>query len=100
MASMTEPDEDWFDPDIATMKLGYGEKAGLQIYRNHTRSFEERAIEKFVEALDLEPLDLTDFSVSLISSLKRMRCSSRSSCARLLTIFSAVWNSGRKREHA
>ena len=36
---MTEPDEDWFDADIAAMKLGYGEKAGLQIYRNYTRSF-------------------------------------------------------------
>ena len=46
---MTEPDEDWFDPDIAAMKLGYGEKAGLQIYRNYTRSFEEHAIKKFVE---------------------------------------------------
>jgi hypothetical protein len=46
---VTEPDEDWFDPDIAAMKLGYGEKAGLQIYRNYTRSFEEHAIKKFVE---------------------------------------------------
>jgi hypothetical protein len=58
---VTDPDEDWFDPDIAAMKLGYGEKAGLQIYRNYTRSFEEHAVKKFVEALDLEPLDLTDF---------------------------------------
>jgi hypothetical protein len=58
---VTEPDEDWFDPDIASMKLGYGEKAGLQIYRNYTQSFEEHDIKKFVEALDLEPLDLTDF---------------------------------------
>jgi hypothetical protein len=49
MVSVTEPDEDWFDPDIAAMKLGYGEKAGLQIYRNYTRSFEEHAIKKFVE---------------------------------------------------
>jgi hypothetical protein len=58
---VTEPDEHWFDPDIAALKLGYGEKAGLQIYRNYTRSFEEHAIKMFVEALDLEPLDLTDF---------------------------------------
>lgn len=58
---MTVPDEDWFDPDIAAMKLEYGEKAGLQIYRNYTRSFEEHAIKRFVESIDIEPLDLTNF---------------------------------------
>jgi len=39
MTSVIEPDEDWFDPDIAATNLGYGEKAGLQTYRNYTRSF-------------------------------------------------------------
>ncbi len=58
---MAEPEEDWFDEDIAAMHLGYGEKAGLQIYRNYTRSFEEHAIKKFVEVIDQEPLDLSDF---------------------------------------
>jgi hypothetical protein len=67
---VTEPDEDWFDPDIAAMKLEYFEKSGLQIYRNYTRAFEEQAIKRFVEALDLEPLNLTDFKdlVALILS--------------------------------
>ena len=41
---MTDPDEDWFDPDIAAMKLEYLEKSGLQVYRNYTRAFEEHAI--------------------------------------------------------
>jgi hypothetical protein len=54
-------DEDWFDADIAAMDLDYGEKAGLQIYRNYTRSFETHAIKKLVEVFDREPLDLTDF---------------------------------------
>lgn len=49
--------DDWFDPDIGAMELGYGEKAGLQIYRNYTRSFETQALKKFVEALDLEPFE-------------------------------------------
>lgn len=53
-------DESWFDNDIAAMKLDYGEKAGLQIYRNYKRSFEEHAAKRFVEALDLETLDLDD----------------------------------------
>jgi hypothetical protein len=57
---VTEPEDDWFDPDIAAMNLGYGEKAGLQIYRNYTRSFEEYAIRKFVETIDLEQLDLSN----------------------------------------
>jgi hypothetical protein len=67
---VTEPDEDWFDPDIAAMKLEYFEKSGLQIYRNYTRAFEEHAIKRFVETLDLEPLNLTDFQglVALILS--------------------------------
>ncbi|MEE1610554.1 hypothetical protein [Microvirga sp. CF3016] len=70
MNSMTQPNEDWFDTDIAGMDLGYGEKAGLQIYRNYTRSFETFAIKRFIETLDLEPLDLTDFQrlVDLIMS--------------------------------
>ena len=61
MASGTEPNESWVDPDIAAMKLGHDEKAGLQVYRNYTHFFEEHALKQFVEALNLEPLDLTDF---------------------------------------
>ena len=55
---MPKPDEDWFDTDIAAMDLSYGEKAGLQIYRNYTRSFEEHAIKQFIDAIDREVLDL------------------------------------------
>jgi hypothetical protein len=58
---MSESDEDWFDADIAAMKLGYGEKAGLQIYRNYTEAFDEQAVKRFVQTIDLEPLNLTDF---------------------------------------
>ena len=59
---MTDKNEDWFDADIAEMDLGYGEKAGLQIYRNYTKSFEQHAIERFIETIDLETIDLSDFS--------------------------------------
>lgn len=55
-----EPTDEWFDPDIACMGLTYSEKAGLQIYRNYTRSFEDHAIKRFVETLNLESLDLAD----------------------------------------
>src|SRR4051794_17545986 len=57
---LTKDDQDWLDPDIAAMQLGYDEKAGLQIYRNYTRSFEAHAIKKFVEAIDQESIDLAD----------------------------------------
>jgi hypothetical protein len=58
---MIQPDEDWFDADIASMELSYSEKAGLQIYRNYTQSFESYAIQRFIEAINLEQLDLSDF---------------------------------------
>src|SRR4051812_21559921 len=57
---MTDNDESWFDPDIVAMSLGYGEKAGLQIYRNYTRSFEVHAIKKFKADIDGEELDLEE----------------------------------------
>ena len=57
----TSDEDDWFDPDIRAMNLDYGEKAGLQIYRNYTRSFEAHAIKRLVEVLYREPLDLIDF---------------------------------------
>jgi hypothetical protein len=50
---LPDPDENWIDPDIAAMNLSYGEKAGLQIYRNYTRSFEEHAVKRFVETIIL-----------------------------------------------
>jgi hypothetical protein len=58
---VTQTDKDEFDPDISAMKLDYLEKMGLQLYRNYTRAFEEHAIKRFVETIDLETLDLTDF---------------------------------------
>ena len=57
----TDAAENWFDDDIAAMNLGYGEKAGLQIYRNYTKAFEEDAIKRFVETIDCENLDISDF---------------------------------------
>lgn len=56
----TPTDEDWFDPDIQAMSLGYGEKAGLQIYRNYTRSFEGEGIRRFREALASAPANYSD----------------------------------------
>jgi hypothetical protein len=58
---LSNASDDWIDADIAAMKLSYGEKAGLQIYRNYTRSFQQHAIQHFVQTLDLEPIDLDDF---------------------------------------
>ena len=50
--------EDWFDGDIAKMDLRYSEKAGLQIYRNYTRSFEDSAIAHFRDSLAREELNV------------------------------------------
>nr|WP_306264663.1 hypothetical protein [Pararhizobium sp. IMCC3301] len=58
---MTEIDNaNRFDPDIAAMDLGYHEKAGLQVYRNYTQSFDKRAIELFVATLNGLPFDTAD----------------------------------------
>lgn len=51
-------EENWFDHDIDVMNLGWGEKAGLQIYRNYTKSFETHAMGKFRDALSHDPLEL------------------------------------------
>jgi hypothetical protein len=40
---------DSLDPDIAAMNLSEGEKWGLQVYRNYSRSFGEHRVQKFVE---------------------------------------------------
>ncbi|MCI3131494.1 hypothetical protein [Phenylobacterium aquaticum] len=58
---MRPADENWFDPDIQAMTLGYGEKAGLQIYRNYTRAFEDEGIKRFREALSSAPGEYADF---------------------------------------
>ncbi len=69
------------------MKLEYFEKSGLQIYRNYTRAFEEHAIKRFVETLDLEPLNLTDFQGLVARSLVRRCGFFRLSYVRLLMTF-------------
>jgi hypothetical protein len=51
-------DEEWIDLDLRELELGYGEKAGLQIYRNYTRSFEDHAIKRFRESIESEELNL------------------------------------------
>ena len=61
-------DEKPFDNDIATMKLGYGEKAGLQLYRNYQRAFSEHAAKRLVEELDAEQFDTAD----LVTVLQRV----------------------------
>jgi hypothetical protein len=55
-------DEAWIDADLRAKDLDYGEKAGLQIYRNYTRSFEDHALQRFRESLAGEPIDLTRLS--------------------------------------
>ena len=58
-------DEMPLDKDIAAMKLGYGEKAGLQLYRNYQRAFSEHAGKRFVEELDAEQFDTADLTIVL-----------------------------------
>jgi len=57
---MPAKEDDWLDPDIQALELGQGEKAGLQIYRNYTRSFENHAILKFRESLARDQIDISD----------------------------------------
>lgn len=57
---MPETEDGWLDPDIRALELGQGEKAGLQIYRNYTRSFEDHAISKFRDSLARDHIDLSD----------------------------------------
>ena len=59
---MAHSEDTWFDPDIESLELDWGEKAGLQIYRNYTRSFEDNAIAKFRETLARESLDVADLT--------------------------------------
>jgi len=54
--------DDWLDPDIRALELSYGEKAGLQIYRNYTRSFEDNALVRFRESINSQKIDLVDLS--------------------------------------
>jgi hypothetical protein len=57
-----ESPETWLDPDIDAMELGEHEKAGLQVYRNYTASFERHAIKRFVETIDREPFETDDLA--------------------------------------
>ena len=57
---MSDAEDEWIDPDIRALELSWSEKAGLQIYRNYTRSFEDHAVIKFREALNRGTLDLSD----------------------------------------
>lgn len=41
------------DPDIISMNLSDGEKWGLQVYRNYSRSFGEHRVKNFVEQTSL-----------------------------------------------
>jgi DNA-binding MltR family transcriptional regulator len=54
---MTQSD-DWIDADISALDLDHGEKAGLQVYRNYTRGFEEYRVKQFIDEIDIELLDL------------------------------------------
>lgn len=48
---MKSEDEHCIYADIRALELGYGEKSGLQIYRNYTKAFEGEAIKRFRLAL-------------------------------------------------
>lgn len=47
-----------FDRDIEAMNLSYGEKSGLQMYRNYTRAFDDYAEKLFAAQVDNESLEL------------------------------------------
>ncbi|MBS0870003.1 hypothetical protein JK156_18640 [Enterobacter ludwigii] len=49
------------DPDISSMSLSDGEKWGLQIYRNYSRSFGEHRVKSFVEQTSLFEGDIQLF---------------------------------------
>ena len=53
--------EDWLDQDIRLMNLCSSEKAGLQIYRNYSKSFKEHAVKNFKEILNSETINLENF---------------------------------------
>lgn len=57
---VSRDEESWIDVDIASMKLSYGEKAGLQVYRNYSNSFEEYNINKFKKIIDSEKISLEE----------------------------------------
>lgn len=59
---MAADDQSWLDPDIEAMKLSAGEKTGLQVYRNYTRSFENHAISRFRETISEERFDVSDIN--------------------------------------
>lgn len=57
---MSDSNEEWLDADIRNLNLSYGQKSGLQVFRNYKKSFEKYALERFREDLDRENLDLND----------------------------------------
>ncbi len=57
--------DDFFDADIAALKLSHIEKNGLQVYRNYRRSFYEHATKEFVETLNSEKFDVTNLKLIL-----------------------------------
>lgn len=64
---MGENDESWLDADIRTLNLTSNEKAGLQIYRNYKRSFEDYALSNFRHSIDMEPINLDELKKLLIA---------------------------------
>jgi len=49
---------DW-DQDIAALNLSPGDKDGLQVYRNYSRSFEAAREKQFATGIDCSPVDVT-----------------------------------------
>src|SRR4051794_1856600 len=46
-----------FDDDIEAMSLNWGEKSGLQMYRNYTKAFDNSAEQRFAKEVDDEGFD-------------------------------------------
>lgn len=49
---LVKAEADFWDTDIAALKLSDGEKKGLQVFRNYSKAFEEKAAEHFVSESD------------------------------------------------
>jgi hypothetical protein len=51
--------KEFWDEDIAALKLGDDEKNGLQVFRNYQKAFDKRASEQFIAEINLASFDLT-----------------------------------------
>lgn len=56
---------DFYDPDIAAMKLSEGERNGLQVYRNYSRAFEQDREKRFSASSVIDAQVINDLQTVL-----------------------------------